>query len=191
MQGNGGPLVGVATFGGRHFDQVLDELTALAYEGHLQPYGMMAVATRHAFSRRVGHGTLWHAQVAALRKAVDELGWRMQRGEARPLPPVPMPTSYYRPLRADGQAANFLKAKPVVDLARCTQCGICTAHCPMGSLQMADGMPRCEGVCIKCQACVQHCPQGAVGFEDEDFLSHVQMLEQSVVGEPPFEVRMR
>ena len=76
----------------------------------------------------------------------------------------------------DGQPAKFLKAKPQTDPDKCTDCGLCAAVCPMGSIDPAD-VSSVPGVCIKCQACVVKCPTGAKYFDDPAFLSHKDMLE--------------
>ena len=85
---------------------------------------------------------------------------------------------YYTPLRADGQPAKFLKARPLTDKERCIGCGVCAQVCPMGSISPEDTSV-VSGVCIKCQACIRACPVQAKYFTDEDFLSHVKMLEEN------------
>ena len=82
---------------------------------------------------------------------------------------------YYVPKGTDGQPAKFLKAKPVTDQEKCTQCGICAKACPMGSIDPSEKF-EATGICIKCQACIKKCPTGAKYFDDEAFLSHRQML---------------
>ena len=86
------------------------------------------------------------------------------------------PGPYYRPMRADGEPAVFLKAKPCVDTDKCVRCGTCARVCPMGSIDPED-VANVPGICIKCQACVTHCPAGARYFDHPDFLSHRKMLE--------------
>ena len=82
-------------------------------------------------------------------------------------------------MKEDGTPARFLKAKPVTDMETCDGCGRCTAVCPMGSIDRTDpGLV--SGICIKCQACILHCPRHAKYFTDEDFLSHVRMLEKTL-----------
>lgn len=85
---------------------------------------------------------------------------------------------YYTPKGTDGQPAKFLKAKPLTDLSRCTNCGACARVCPMGAIDPKD-VCSVPGTCIKCQACVRKCTRHAKYFEDAAFLSHVAMLEQN------------
>ena len=67
---------------------------------------------------------------------------------------------YYTPLKTDHTPARFLKAKPVTDMNKCNNCGICVRKCPMGSIS-ADDPADISGICIKCQACVRFCPTHA------------------------------
>lgn len=84
-------------------------------------------------------------------------------------------SQYYKPLKEDGEPASFLKAKPVTDASKCTNCNECKDICPMGCY---DNSPlEAEGICIKCHGCIKTCPVNAKHFEDEDLASHIRMLE--------------
>lgn len=85
--------------------------------------------------------------------------------------------NYYVPLKEDGTPAKFLKAKPVTDIDRCTGCDLCAEICPMNSIDDKDYSV--SGICIKCHACIRNCPAHAKSFTDEQFLSHVKMLEKN------------
>ena len=86
------------------------------------------------------------------------------------------PDKYYTPLKEDGNPAKFLKAVPKIDEEKCIKCGKCKNICPMGSIN-DSGIT--DGICIKCQACVYNCAGNARYFDDEDFLSHVNMLKKN------------
>ena len=62
-------------------------------------------------------------------------------------------------------------------MEKCTRCGWCAAHCPMGSID-PDDFSRVPGVCIKCCACVKGCPAGAKYYDDPGYLYHKSELEE-------------
>ena len=62
-------------------------------------------------------------------------------------------------------------------MAKCTHCGWCAAHCPMGSISVEDPQ-QVPGVCIKCCACVKGCPTGAKYYDDPGYLYHKSELEE-------------
>ena len=114
---------------------------------------------------------------------MNKIIYKRQRIRIREIPkPVPVAgtepiTAYYTPLGTDGKPAVFLKARPKT-LESCSDCKICVALCPMGSIDYACPQ-EVNGICIKCQACVRGCPQHAKYFDDPAFLSHVEMLEKN------------
>lgn len=93
---------------------------------------------------------------------------------------VGMQTRVFKQI-AEGRPAGFLKAKPLTNTAKCTNCGICAEVCPMWSV-FKENYAEVPGICIKCQACVLKCPAGAKYFADEAYLSHVRMLENNFAG---------
>lgn len=53
---------------------------------------------------------------------------------------------------------------PEINLARCTRCGLCAAHCPTQAVAMTDAGPviaRPEA-CTYCTDCEAACPQAAI-----------------------------
>ncbi len=184
--------VPVVVYGNRSYGGALAELSMLLAENGFRVAGGAAVVSRHAFTDVVGAGRpdeadLTELDAFALRLAKSLRSPReaesdtaqgakadtAQAGDALYMEELP---PYYTPLKEDGTPADFLKAKPETDAAKCDQCGICRDACPMGSI---DDAMQVVGLCIKCQACVRKCPQHAKTFTDKDFLSHVRMLEQN------------
>lgn len=193
FEGNGTLAVAVSVFGNRNYDDGLMELALLLENHGFCVAAAAAAAARHAFSDDIGTGRPDKQDEEELRvfarRAAEKIkefsgvekivsGNKAACGVSalqitghNPVGP------YYTPLRADGQPAKFLKAKPVTDENLCNRCGTCAQVCPMGSISREDPSV-VNGICIKCQACIRACPTQAKHFEDEDFLSHVEMLRE-------------
>ena len=193
FEGKGTLAVAVSVFGNRNYDDGLMELALLLENHGFCVAAAAAAAARHAFSDDIGAGRPDKQDEEELRvfarRAAEKIkefsgkekivsGNKSSCGVSalqitghNPVGP------YYTPLRADGQPAKFLKAKPVTDENLCNRCGTCAQVCPMGSISR-EAPSVVNGICIKCQACIRACPTQAKHFEDEDFLSHVEMLRE-------------
>lgn len=171
----------LVTFGNRAYDNALAELVGLMQDGGLQTVGAVAMVTRHAFSDTLGAGRPNPADLTALDRFAVQVAKKIRSGKPTVIhiPGEAHPDKYYTPLKTNNAPAGFLKAKPSCDSTRCTRCGHCLEVCPMGSIANADGMPAFDGICIKCQACRRSCPTGAIAFTDEEYLSHVAMIERT------------
>lgn len=59
-----------------------------------------------------------------------------------------------------------------IDPIRCVQCGECAADCPMGIIDLREGLPQIpdtrEKYCIRCQHCLAVCPTAALSILDVD-----------------------
>ena len=64
--------------------------------------------------------------------------------------PLEMPTSWVLPL---------------IDLRRCTGCGICAVLCPTHAVKVQLGKATIvhPGACSFCEVCETYCPTGAIG----------------------------
>ncbi|MCF0211437.1 MAG: 4Fe-4S binding protein [Bacteroidales bacterium] len=174
LRGEDNPLVAIATFGGRAYDDALAEMAQIARRSNLRMVAAAAMATRHVFSATLGAGRPSPTDIESLTAFCRECNLT----ERIALPGEEKELTYYTPLRQDSKPARFLKAAPQLDSAQCTHCGGCVLRCPLGSITMEQGTPSITGTCIKCMACVEHCPHHAFTFTDEDFLSHIRMIEQ-------------
>ena len=182
FEGNGAFAVPVSVFGNRNFDNGLIEL-----RNELELHGFHTIAaagipTEHVFSSKLATGRPDADDLAKIAEFGEKVAKKVAdmteipaKIEVRGDDPV---TAYYTPLGTDGKPAVFLKAKPKTDPEKCTKCGICATVCPMGSIPK-DAPDTCTGICIKCHACIKACPAGAKYFDDEAFLSHVEMLKQN------------
>lgn len=180
FRGNGAAAIPVVTYGNRSFDNGLAELTQTLVDNGFRIVSAAAVASQHAFSDSLAAGRPDEEDLKLLSEMAVKASQKVEK-ESVFLPltvPGDAGAAYYKPLGLDGEPAVFLKAKPKTDAAKCTNCGICADHCPMGSIN-AEKPSEVTGVCIKCHACVNKCPEGAKYFDDPAFLSHKAMLEKN------------
>lgn len=47
----------------------------------------------------------------------------------------------------------------------CIGCGTCARRCPMGNIEMRDGLPRFGDKCTWCFGCIQYCPKSAIDMK--------------------------
>ena len=185
FEGNGAPGVSLVTYGNRNFDSSLTELVKEMSENGFRVFGAGAWVCRHVFSEKIAAGRPDAQDYEKMDVFAAEAARRAEGSAAKEAkestvtirggkPVAP----YYIPKGEDGLPAKFLKAKPLTDAGKCTNCGICARVCPMGSIS-AENYSEVPGICIKCQACVVKCPEKAKYFDDAAFLSHVRMLEKN------------
>lgn len=174
-------IIPISVYGNRNYDEALREMLLLVEKHDFIPIGAAALVSQHAFSTHIAKGRPDASDFELLADFSKKIAEKILNNQAltaitydRDTPVGP----YYTPLKADHTPARFLKAKPVTDMNKCNNCGICARKCPMGSIS-ADNVANVTGICIKCQACVRLCPTHAKYFTDIDFLSHVQMLEST------------
>lgn len=174
LKGNATKCIAVVTYGNRDFQNSLAELVLLLTANGFHVIGGAAVVGEHPFSAKLGTARPNEADM----KKIHTWAYRCGGGykEEKGIIPGDADAPYYVPKQANGEPAIFLKAKPQTDVKKCTGCGKCSDVCPMGSVD-TNNPADVTGICIKCQACIKNCPTGAKYFDDEQFLSHVKMLE--------------
>lgn len=190
IHGNNTPVIPICVYGNRNYDESLRELLLLSENAGFIPVGASAMISQHAFSNILAKGRPDSEDLQKLSEFSKVISSKLQKDESpvainydRTTPIAP----YYTPLKTDLTPARFLKAKPVTDIEKCNGCGICVQKCPMNSIS-ANNVSEVSGICIKCQACIRYCSTHAKYFTDEDFLSHVEMLEATynIPREPEF-----
>ncbi len=93
---------------------------------------------------------------------IDTIAGLIQRGEKIPLPNAPF-SSLLRRLFYPGyiQHTDTLDEKFWVT-EDCIFCGTCAKVCPVGNIEMVDGMPRWLHHCQLCMGCLHFCPTEAI-----------------------------
>ncbi len=191
FRGNGAMAIPITVFGNRSYGGALTELRLLLQEAKFLVVAAAAVVSQHAFSSLLATGRPDEndkKEIDSFLGAIEskivnmddvkEIDAETFRTMELRLPEDTIVEPYYIPKKEDGTPAKFLAAKPLTDTQKCNLCGLCAKVCPMGSIDV-DDVTQVTKICIKCQACVKKCPKQAKYFADEQFLSHVKMLEQN------------
>lgn len=179
--------IAYVAYGNRAFDDGLSELVYEQKRSGFIPVGAAAFTSQHSFAERLAKGRPDSADLKMAGEFAAEVCSRIESiADAREIgeqtvPGNTPPGPYYRPKKLDGEPAVFLKAKPKTNMQLCDGCSMCAKACPMGSISF-EKPDEVTGVCIKCQACITICHTKAKYFDDPDFLSHRDMLEQNFTG---------
>lgn len=180
VKGDGALAIPVATFGNRNFDNSLLELRDILTSGGFVPVAAAAAACEHSFSYTLGAGRPDNQDFAELDDFSEKISLLIAEDKFNEhilLPGVPDTYGgYYKPQDRNGLHIDIRKVTPKVS-ENCTNCGICAAVCPMGSIDSSD-IRKMTGICIKCGACFKKCPVSARYFDDDGYLYHKNELEE-------------
>ncbi|NYZ75027.1 4Fe-4S binding protein [Candidatus Micrarchaeota archaeon] len=66
------------------------------------------------------------------------------------------------------KTGSWRSFRPVVDLSKCTKCGICETFCPDYAIEVtAEGAKVDYDYCKGCLICVKECPFKAISSQSE------------------------
>ena len=150
LSGNNAKAVAVAVYGNRHYDDTLLELQhKLTDKGLVVIAGIAAIA-EHSVVRQFAAGR-------PDKNDAEELfgfGESIRRKIAECGDAVTLPGNV--PYKEFG-GAPF---RPVLS-GHCTQCGLCTAECPVGAIPTETPNLTNNEVCFACLRCISICPSKA------------------------------
>lgn len=177
LKANGSNAVAIVSYGNRAYDNSLAELTAIEKDNGFNIIAAAAFVNEHSMAH-MAFRRPDAEDMAEIRDFADRIAEKLLCGEPSAVDvPGDAATPYYVPRMENGEPANFLKAKPLTDMNKCTLCGACANFCPMGSIDK-ESPDKVTGVCIKCHACVNRCTKNAKYFDDEQLSSHIKFLAE-------------
>lgn len=181
--GGGALGVPVAVYGNRAYDDGLIELRDIMEGDGFRLVGAAAFVGEHTFSRILGGGRpdgedFSVAEQFASQISQNILNYGSHAAGRVEVPGTPYPYSgFYKATDTAKKSVDIRKVVPQIDLTKCNKCGVCAQICAMGAIDFND-CTSVVGKCIKCGACIKRCPQGAKYFDDPQYLSHLQLLEE-------------
>jgi ferredoxin len=148
------PCIVTVSYGNRHYDDALLELSDFVSERGFVPVAGAALVARHTYGEiqtdRPDESDLESNRLFAIR--VNE---KLRRGE---LAPATLPGNRPYLHGADGGKGGVTH-RPSTNNA-CTDCGLCASLCPEEAIAQ-DNRTVDHGRCISCFRCIRICPAGA------------------------------
>jgi Pyruvate/2-oxoacid:ferredoxin oxidoreductase delta subunit len=108
--------------------------------------------------------------------------------------PIPLSALAYQPehVRAAMEKMGIQAVRSnfpvrVVDLGRCTRCGLCVEKCPAQALSLSPD-PHFGESCICCYRCVRICPEAAIGADLSTVVARIRERARQYSEQPPTEI---
>ena len=184
IEGNDATAIPIVLFGNRNYDDALIELRDILENNNFKTIAAAAFVGEHAFSTVLGKNRPDSDDLTIInefsKKIVDKITTTIDLTSPIKVKGTPYPyNGYYQPKKSNGDKIDIRKVKPITT-DNCSNCGVCTSLCPMGSINPKDPK-EIIGLCIKCCACVKGCPVEAKQFIDEGYIYHKNDLEKKYI----------
>lgn len=181
------PVVLVAVYGNRAFEDALKELHDIAVNAEFIPAAGGAFVAEHSYSsktypmapNRPDESDIRKAQAfgAAIRKKLQD----MESSDHLTAVTIPGQFPYTEPVNLNmiKKARSVVALTPETDASKCTQCGQCAEVCPTGAISPEDLTQTDRWQCLICFACVKICPEDARQMNEPIFQSAVQAIQKN------------
>lgn len=154
LQGNKAKTLAIASYGNRHYDDALLELSNELTAKGFQVVAAGAVIAEHCLETSVATNRPDAEDQAKLRKIAEQVTSKLKEGNNQPF-------DIY-----GNQPYKDLKATPTpTGNESCDQCGLCAKNCPTEAIDFSDGRVTDPDKCIYCARCINICPKGARSTE--------------------------
>lgn len=163
------PIVLLAIYGNREFDDALLELKDLSVELGFLPIAAAAFIGEHSYSTDstpLAKDRPDEADLSKAKQFAKEIVAKIQNNEGVASEELSVPGNY--PYKIPPNAPVIA---PRTIPENCNLCGICSDVCPVGIIEVGKAVITDAEACIWCCACVKACPDNARVFDDPIILN--------------------
>ena len=187
LQADQTPVVLVAVYGNRAYDDALKELHDIALASKFIPVAAGAFVAEHSYSTAdspIAHGRPDESDKQKAREFGMTVRKKLQGLDSTDKMPdfeIPGQVPYIEPenLKMIKQARSAIALTPETDPSVCTQCGQCAEICPADAISPDDATQTDRWKCLICFACVKNCPEGARQMNEPHFQAAIQKLQEA------------
>ncbi len=158
LVGNQAQAIAIASYGNRHYDDALLEMTNELSAKGFRVIAAGAVIAEHCLETSVAANRPDEADQAKLLKLAEEVKAKLEAGnDQQPAVPGDDP---YKSIKG--------YAYPTGN-DECDQCGLCAKSCPTEAIDFMDGRKTDPEKCMFCGRCINICPKEARSVWTEKF----------------------
>jgi len=160
IKGNETPIVLVAVYGNRDYDDALLEMKDVFVQNGFMPIAAGAFIGEHSYTSEVASNRPDIEDLKICKEFAETIKTHLYLGDYKTKELHVKGNFPYREIKPS------LPLGPTVDES-CISCGICTINCPTGALKYNRHISVIDDLCIRCHACVRKCPFHAIDFEEK------------------------
>lgn len=162
MHGHRTPVILLAVYGNRDYDDALLELYDLASEQGFVPIAAAALIAEHNIMHSVGAGRPDHSDIAQIKNFAAKVFEKITA--------VPNDQELYANLDIKGnrpyKTFGGFPMKPITN-SDCTKCGLCASLCPVHAIPENAPNTTINETCISCMRCIKICPNQARSLDKQ------------------------
>ncbi len=157
MKGDKTPVVLVATYGNRHYDDSLLELKIMLQKQRFVTIAAAAFVTEHSVVQKFGKGRPNSSDLKIMQEFSEDLLIKINSFDLQKHKDLPIKGNLeYRRYKT-------IPIKPHA-LRMCNRCGLCACRCPANAISPTNPKRVDKKSCVTCMRCVRICPRNARGF---------------------------
>ena len=164
IKANKTPVVCVAVYGNREFEDALLELKNTCLQRGCVPIAGAAFIGEHSFSSTELPTAANRPDIDDIKKAEvfgKNIAQKLELFPTGQIPELNVPGNYPYGGITQLWDVDFLDVSE-----ECKQCGICASSCPTGAINPENSSSIDIKKCITCCACIKICPQNARSMKD-------------------------
>ena len=169
IKGNGNPVMLMAVYGNRDFDDAILEARDLFTEKGFRVVSAGAFLGEHSYTRNVATGRPDLEDLKEAEEFARKTAEKIQKESNGEILEVPGNKPYKE------RTAGFTAAPKTGEA--CYDCMKCARECPVSAISFDDPRIADADKCIHCFACVKNCPVETKYFDNEMVKNFAVMLE--------------